>query len=159
MKFYIVSPIGDLELLFDNNVLNKINFVKDKKKYPDDSLKTKAVRSVIQQLEAYFKDPNFKFDIPLNIEGTAFQKRVWQALLKIPAGKTITYGDLAMKLKTGPRAIGNACRTNRIPIIIPCHRIVSKQGLGGYAGKRLGVFFAIKKWLLEHEKKATLSRD
>jgi methylated-DNA-[protein]-cysteine S-methyltransferase len=151
MKFCITSPVGDLELQFDNDVLSKINFVKDKKKNQDDSLKTKAVQLVIQQINAYFNDSKFKFDIPLKIEGTAFQKRVWQALLAIPAGETVTYSDLAAKLKTGARAIGNACRANPIPIIIPCHRVVSKQGFGGYAGKRLGGFFAIKKWLLKHE--------
>lgn len=152
MKFNIESPVGNLELLFGNdNILSKINFV-DKQKNELPQPKVEAVNLVVKQLSSYFKNAKFKFDLPLKTEGTAFQKRVWQALMKIPAGETITYGDLAKQLKTGPRAIGGACKANPIPIIIPCHRVVGKQGLGGYAGKRLGSFFAIKKWLLEHER-------
>ncbi|WP_235602990.1 methylated-DNA--[protein]-cysteine S-methyltransferase [Piscirickettsia litoralis] len=70
---------------------------------------------------------------------------------EIPRGQTLTYGELAKKLQTGPRAIGAACRTNPIPVIIPCHRIVSKQGMGGFHGKTSGKFLTIKEWLLQHE--------
>lgn len=153
MKLNIESPVGNLELSFDDNsILNKINFIiETQKKILDPKIKINNL--VVQQLNSYFKNPRFKFNIPLKIEGTNFQKKVWQVLMKIPAGKTITYGDLAKQLKTAPRAIGGACKANPIPIIIPCHRVVAKQGLGGYAGKRLGNFFAIKQWLLEHEQK------
>lgn len=151
MKFNIESPVGNLELLFNNdNILSKINFGHKQKKKSSQP-QVEAIKLIVQQLNSYFKNSKFKFNVPLKIEGTVFQKRVWQALMKIPAGETITYGDLAKQLKTGPRAVGGACKANPIPIIIPCHRVVSKQGLGGYAGRRLGSFFAIKKWLLEHE--------
>ncbi len=87
-----------------------------------------------------------------NLKGTAFQKRVWQALCNIPPGTTKTYGELAKELHTSPRAIGNACRKNPLPIIIPCHRVVAKNSLGGYAGARTGELIEFKKWLLENEK-------
>ena len=72
---------------------------------------------------------------------------------KIPYGKTKSYGELAQELKTSARAIGNACRHNPLPIIIPCHRIVAKNNLGGYNGATEGKMLNIKEWLLQHEKK------
>lgn len=87
-----------------------------------------------------------------NLKGTEFQKRVWRALCAIPPGTTKTYGELAKQLNTSPRAIGNACRKNPLPIIIPCHRVVAKNSLGGYAGARIGNLLEIKKWLLRYEK-------
>ena len=83
--------------------------------------------------------------------GTPYQKKVWLALQQIPPGETKTYGDLANEINSNPRAIGNACRENPLPIIIPCHRIVAKNGIGGYAGKVDGNNIDIKQWLLKHE--------
>lgn len=86
------------------------------------------------------------------LNGTVFQKRVWRALLQIPCGTTLTYSDLAKKLKSHPRAIGQACRTNPLPLIIPCHRVVAKNSLGGYSGATSGKKLAFKRQLLEREK-------
>jgi methylated-DNA-[protein]-cysteine S-methyltransferase len=86
------------------------------------------------------------------LDGTDFQKRVWSELQKIPVGKVVTYGDLAKKLKTSPRAVGNACRANPILIIIPCHRVVGKNSLGGFSGQRAGKWLQIKEQLLKYEK-------
>lgn len=72
------------------------------------------------------------FEQPTN--GTAFQQRVWHALGAIPAGTTRTYQELAAELNSGPRAVGQACRVNPYPLIIPCHRVIAKRGLGGYMG-------------------------
>jgi methylated-DNA-[protein]-cysteine S-methyltransferase len=113
--------------------------------------KTKLAKATINQLKNYFLDPNFKFNLPLKLNGTPFQQKVWHALTKIPFGKTITYGELAKKLTTSPRAIGNACRANPIPIIIPCHRVIAKKSLGGFMGKTTGKFVDIKKMLLQYE--------
>ena len=77
--------------------------------------------------------------------------RVWQALQKIPYGEVKTYGQLAKELKSSARAVGNACRANPIPIVIPCHRIVAVSGIGGYAGKTDGPVLERKRWLLAHE--------
>lgn len=78
--------------------------------------KQPLVRQLVRELNRYFKNPNFKFTISYQITGTAFQKRVWNALVQLPIGKTITYGELAKQLKTGARAIGNACRANPLPL-------------------------------------------
>jgi methylated-DNA-[protein]-cysteine S-methyltransferase len=85
-------------------------------------------------------------------QGTAFMNRVWHALEQIPPGETRTYGDLAKSLNTSPRAVGNACRKNLYPLVVPCHRVVSVTGLGGYDGQIGGEKLDIKEKLLAHEK-------
>jgi methylated-DNA-[protein]-cysteine S-methyltransferase len=108
-------------------------------------------KQISEELTRYFRDPTYVMQIKLRAQGTDFQQKVWQALLNIPSGQTLTYGQLAKQLHSAPRAIGQACRTNPIPIIIPCHRIIAANGLGGYAGEREGFKMDIKKWLLSHE--------
>jgi methylated-DNA-[protein]-cysteine S-methyltransferase len=110
-----------------------------------------ATTRVIEQLQAYFRDPHAPFTIPLTLEGTRFQQRVWEALQAIPPGTALTYGELAQQLGTAARAVGGACRANPIPILIPCHRVVARQGLGGYTGAVTGDPLGIKRWLLQHE--------
>ncbi|BAW80205.1 methylated-DNA--protein-cysteine methyltransferase [Candidatus Nitrosoglobus terrae] len=105
----------------------------------------------VAQLQAYFSDPRIMFTLPLFPQGTVFQKRIWETLNTIPMGLTVTYGTLASQLKTSARAIGGACRANPLPIFIPCHRVVSKQGLGGYSGAITGPHLDTKIWLLRHE--------
>lgn len=108
------------------------------------------VQSVVRQLKQYFSQPNQAIDIPIAVKGTPFQRRVWQAISSIPAGKTITYSELAKMVNSGPRAVANACGANQVPLVIPCHRVVAKQGLGGFMqGEKNGL--AIKAWLLQHE--------
>ncbi|MDX2163823.1 MAG: MGMT family protein [Gammaproteobacteria bacterium] len=87
-----------------------------------------------------------------NLNGTDFQKRVWAELLKIPPGKTVTYSDLAKKLHSHPRAIGQACKANPLPVTIPCHRVVGKNNLGGYFGETQGKLLRRKQALLNAEK-------
>ena len=89
---------------------------------------------------------------PVAPQGTPFQQRVWRALMEIAPGERLTYGELARRLQTGPRAVGGACRANPIPLLIPCHRVVAAKGDGGFAGHRDGPWLAIKRWLLEHER-------
>ncbi|MEN8170070.1 MAG: methylated-DNA--[protein]-cysteine S-methyltransferase [Pseudomonadota bacterium] len=83
--------------------------------------------------------------------GTPFQHRVWQLLQQIPAGKTRRYGEIADQLGTSAQAVAGACRANPLPILIPCHRVVAVDGLGGYMGKTEGEAVEIKRWLLHHE--------
>lgn len=108
-------------------------------------------RRVIERLQRYFEDPSQPFDLPLSPAGTPFQLRVWQALLRIPAGDVVTYGDLARRLGVAPRAVGQACARNPIPIVIPCHRVVARKGPGGFMGRPEA--HPIKLWLLEHERR------
>ncbi|MGD8812578.1 MAG: methylated-DNA--[protein]-cysteine S-methyltransferase, partial [Thioalkalispiraceae bacterium] len=83
--------------------------------------------------------------------GTSFQQKVWKTMLNIPPGKVMSYGEIAKKLNSSPRAVGNACRANPLPLLVPCHRVVSQAGLGGYGGETSGKRLAIKRWLLSHE--------
>jgi len=109
------------------------------------------VDRIVTQLNEYLNDPGKGFSLPLNLQGSVFQRRVWRALMDIPPGETRTYGMLARNMGTSARAIGGACRSNPVPIIVPCHRVVAAHGLGGYAGHTGGALLAIKNWLLEHE--------
>lgn len=105
------------------------------------------------QLQAYLDDPRFEFDLPLKLAGTRHRLAVWEAMQRIPAGKTRTYGDLAKELGSSARAIGGACGANPIPVVVPCHRIVAAgRSIGGFMGARdEGFELGIKRWLLEHE--------
>jgi methylated-DNA-[protein]-cysteine S-methyltransferase len=105
-----------------------------------------------QQLSRYREDPDSAFDLPLVIEGTPFQRRLWKALCEIPRGSTLTYGELARRLGGEARAIGQACGDNRLPIIVPCHRVVAAGGIGGFAHSTSGYLIEAKRWLLAHER-------
>ena len=108
-----------------------------------------------RQLESYKRDPNSAFDLPVVIEGSDLQKAVWNAMCAIPRGKTRTYGDLARELGADPRDIGQCCGDNRLPLVIPCHRIVAADGIGGFAHATSGYLLEAKRWLLMHEAAAT----
>ena len=107
--------------------------------------------SLANALAAYFTDPASPCSVPIQLEGTPFQQRVWAALRAITPGQTRTYGDLAAELGTSARAVGGACRANPCPIVVPCHRVVGATGLGGFAGDTSGHRLEVKRWLLRHE--------
>jgi methylated-DNA-[protein]-cysteine S-methyltransferase len=104
-----------------------------------------------RQLERYRANPDAPFDLPLHVEGTPFQRRLWDALCEIPRGKTLTYGELARRLGGEARAVGQACGDNRLPVVIPCHRVVAANGIGGFAHSTGGYLLEAKRWLLLHE--------
>lgn len=106
---------------------------------------------VVDQLLAYCIDSSAPIDFPLAIQGTEFQRRVWEQITRIPAGSTATYGELARRLSAEPRAVGQACGDNRLPLAIPCHRVIAASGIGGFAHHRGGAYETIKRWLLLHE--------
>ncbi len=117
---------------------------------------TPLAKEAVRQLRAWLKDPGFAFGLPLAPAGTAFQRRVWQKIAAIPAGEAKTYGEVAAALKSGPRAVGNACGANPYPLVVPCHRVVAAAGganggLGGFARSRGGFLLGVKRWLLAHE--------
>lgn len=103
------------------------------------------------QLHAYARDPAFRFDLPLALAGSAFRRAVWAQLCAIPCGSTRRYGDVAQTLGAAPRAVGQACGDNPYPIVVPCHRVVSARGLGGFAHASDGYLLDIKRRLLVHE--------
>ena len=114
---------------------------------PRNSLAERAA----QQLERYRESPDAKFDLPVVIEGSDLQRGVWDAMCAIPRGSTRTYGELARELGADARAIGQACGDNRLPLVIPCHRIVAADGLGGFGHATGGYLLEVKRWLLMHE--------
>jgi methylated-DNA-[protein]-cysteine S-methyltransferase len=109
-------------------------------------------QEAVRQLRAWLKDSKFEFGLPLAPAGTHFQRRVWVAVAAIPLGQTMSYGEVAAAIHSGPRAVGNACGANPYPIVVPCHRVVAaNQGLGGFARQRGGFLLDVKRWLLRHE--------
>jgi methylated-DNA-[protein]-cysteine S-methyltransferase len=111
----------------------------------------KLAAKVCRQIEKYLDDPQFEFDLPFDYRGTPFQQRVWRAISAIPSGKTLTYLEVARQLKSAARPVGGACGANRIPLVIPCHRVVASGGIGGFMHARGGEPIMIKRWLLKHE--------
>jgi methylated-DNA-[protein]-cysteine S-methyltransferase len=101
-----------------------------------------------RQLDEYFAGQRRSFELPLAPVGSPFQQRVWAEMCRIPYGATARYGDLAEALGTAPQAVGQACGTNPISIVVPCHRVVAAGGLGGYSG---GAGLTSKRFLLRHE--------
>ncbi|MGZ5420872.1 MAG: methylated-DNA--[protein]-cysteine S-methyltransferase [Aeromicrobium sp.] len=129
------SPIGGLRLHADGDKLVAIDF--------DSTVEGERVKSDIldtaeKQLTEYFAGERTEFDLPLAAQGTGFQHRVWEELVKVPFGETASYGEISHRLgldRRGPRAVGTANGRNPIPIIVPCHRIIGADGtLIGYAG-------------------------
>ncbi|MCK5837180.1 MAG: methylated-DNA--[protein]-cysteine S-methyltransferase [Desulfobacula sp.] len=150
---YFKSPLGKL-LLTGNEMLESLDFpmgktrVEPKKEWIYS--KEKFMRTLFQ-LEAYFKGELTRFDLALNAQATDFQKTVWKELVRIPYGETISYGELAKRIKNpkASRAVGMANGKNPISIIIPCHRVIGKNGsLTGFGGG-----LEIKKKLLDLEKR------
>ena len=112
---------------------------------------TPLLQEATRQFNAYFDDPRYQFSLPLCRQGTLYQNVVWQALCAIPLGSVKSYHLLAGELHSGARAVAGACRANRLPIIIPCHRLVAAHGIGGFCGVTGGAVLDIKRWLLRHE--------
>jgi methylated-DNA-[protein]-cysteine S-methyltransferase len=103
-----------------------------------------------KELNAYFDNANYRFNLALKPQGSLYQQKVWNALRVIPVGRTVSYGELANNLQSSPRAIGQACKANPITLFIPCHRVVGKNNPGGYMGNKESLLlYKIK--LLKHE--------
>ena len=125
------SPVGDLTLTEEGDALVAIDWG-----WSPIQAETPLLHRAKAQLEEYFDGTRRSFDLPLAPAGTAFQKSVWRAMQAIPAGSTRTYGDLAADLRSAPRAVGQACGRNPLPIVIPCHRVLGSNGaIGGYSGE------------------------
>ena len=118
---------------------------------PQRSARTELAREAVRQIKQYFKDPTSGFDLPLQQRGTAFQQRVWGVIQAIPSGSTLSYGAVARRLRSGPRAVGGACGANWFSLIVPCHRVLAANGLGGFGEGDGGFHLHIKRWLLAHE--------
>jgi methylated-DNA-[protein]-cysteine S-methyltransferase len=137
------SPLGDVTVSEEEGAVVALDWG-----WGRDQQETTLLRAARVQLFAYFDRELTVFHLALAPRGTAFQQRVWRALRAIPYGKTRSYADLAAALGSAPRAVGQANAVNPIPIIIPCHRVVAANGLGGYSG---GDGLLTKRALLELE--------
>jgi methylated-DNA-[protein]-cysteine S-methyltransferase len=142
-------PFGVLGIRCTEDALTGIDFQPATEK-PQHAISAFA-KTVCEQLLRYFENPDVQFTVPFNTSGTPHQQKVWQAMCNIPRGETRSYGELAAALRSGAQAVGQACGANPIPIIIPCHRVVSKSGLGGFMHHASGASLDIKRWLLAHE--------
>jgi methylated-DNA-[protein]-cysteine S-methyltransferase len=127
------SPIGDLAISEEDGYIVAVDWG-----WGCDQDETPVLLRARDQLNAYFDGDLTAFDLPLAPAGTAFQLKVWQAMQRIPFGEVKTYGAIAREIKSASngstRAVGMACGANPIPILIPCHRVVAANGLGGYSG-------------------------
>jgi methylated-DNA-[protein]-cysteine S-methyltransferase len=145
----VAAPWGALGYVIRDGALASIDFLPPRTAArPARDVLGKRIEA---QLQRFFKDPGAGFDIPLQPQGTAYQRRVWSAMQRITPGERMTYGALARRLRSGPRAVGGACRANPIPLVIPCHRVVAARGLGGYCGAPTERMQRVKQWLLAHE--------
>lgn len=145
----LATPFGMLGIRCAEDALTGIDFLApDAEPQPP---RTVFARKVCEQLDAYIADADFCFDLPFSTRGTAHQERVWRVMRDIPRGQVQSYGAVAQQLHSSALAVGQACGANPIPIVIPCHRIVGKSGLGGFANHRDGYLLDIKRWLLAHE--------
>ncbi len=132
------SKIGNIFIKTDENYVYNINIIDISSINKNFEYKKNIIiEEVIKQLEEYFNGKRKTFELPINLKGTEFQKKVWNELQEIPYGQTRTYKDIAIKIgnPNASRAIGNANNKNPIAIIIPCHRVIgSNSKLVGYAG-------------------------
>ena len=143
------SPIGILKITIKDDFITELSLTKDDF-IPETKSPCKLLEKTCEQLREYFCGMRKSFDLPIKLNGTDFQKQVWGELLKIPYGKTCSYHDIAIAVKNPKayRAVGQANNKNPILILVPCHRVINKNGtLGGFALEN-----SIKKKLLDLEK-------
>ena len=146
--FVIDTLVGRLQIQIDDEQLTNIQLNCQSELI---AAQTSSGKKVTQQLNNYFESAEFEFDLSLLQIGTEHQLKVWTALSQIPSGSVLTYGQLAKKIGSSARAIGNACRNNPLPIVVPCHRIVAASDIGGFSGAQQGALLDIKRNLLNHE--------
>lgn len=146
----IVSPVGKLGLREEGGFLVRIEFLESQAAVL--APQTGLLREAQRQLAAWFADPSFRFDLPYRLDGSEFRRRVWAQIATIPCGEVRTYAEIAHAIHSAPRPVGGACGANPLPLLIPCHRVVAANGLGGFNARRGGLdWLPIKQWLLKHE--------
>lgn len=147
----VAAPFGAVGIRVEDSLLTELVYLPPRfgEKDPEDTLSEK----VVAQIQQYFDDPDFQFDLPLRPVGTAFQNAVWRGIASIPRGQVMTYGQIAKQIRSAPRAVGQACGANWYPLVIPCHRVTAAGGLGGFANHddETGFHLGVKRWLLAHE--------
>ncbi len=153
----IEAPFGCLGIMteasIDGLILSKIEFLPATT--PLSEPRDELAMLVAKHCKTYFKNPTYQFEfdkLPTKIVGTEHQQKVSKFIRDIPSGSTVTYGEIASAIGSGARVVGSACGANPFPIITPCHRVVSAQGIGGFMKENSpGIYREIKSWLLKHE--------
>lgn len=144
------TPFAVLGIVTDGDAITSVRYLPQHTLpvAPHDRTAARACR----EIDRYLADPEYLFTVPYRLQGTAFQQRVWREIEKLCPIKTITYGAMAQRLRSGPRAVGGACGANPIPLIVPCHRVLAAGGrLGGFMGGKDPFPLSVKRWLLRHE--------
>lgn len=145
------APFGRLGVVADAAGVRQIDFLPADYGLCLPDTVAAPVRQLAAALALFWDDASVPFALPLRYQATPHQHRVWQALLAIPVGRTRSYGAIAAEIGSSPRAVGQACGANPLPILIPCHRAVAKNGSGGFMHQREGAAMDYKHWLLAHE--------
>ncbi len=145
----IDSPIGKLGFVLRDGRLSRLDFLPAQASLVPPT--GRRARLVVSRLRNYFKDPATSLQVDYAVRGTAYQLAVWAFLRTIPAGTILTYKQVSERVGGSPRSVGNACRANPVPLLTPCHRVVSSRGIGGFSGQSSGPLLQIKHWLLAHE--------
>jgi methylated-DNA-[protein]-cysteine S-methyltransferase len=144
------APFGKIGVRVSDGLVRELVYLPSS--LPEQAPTCALTQSVARQLDAYYDNPHATFNLPLAPAGTAFQQRVWERISAVPCGGVTTYGNIARAIQSAPRAVGQACGANWYPIVIPCHRVVSATGIGGFANHDAdGFFLDVKRWLLRHE--------
>ena len=144
----INTPFGAIAISAHANQL-AIEFLTESPSLSNQESKHPLIAQAYDQITHYLQKPS-AFNLPINLHGTKYQQLVWEAIASIPLGQTRTYGQLAHQIGSGPRAVANACGANQLPLVIPCHRVVAQNGLGGFMQSKTNGL-QVKKWLLQHE--------
>ena len=147
----IAAPFGAIGIRTGDGLVKELVYLP--RAYPEKDPTNAIAERVASQIQRYFTEPDFRFELPLAPVGTAFQNKVWDTIASIPRGEVLTYGQVARRIGSAPRAVGQACGANWYPIIIPCHRVTATGGLGGFSNSddTSGFHLGVKRWLLAHE--------
>jgi methylated-DNA-[protein]-cysteine S-methyltransferase len=148
----VPAPFGALGIRTDAGLVRELVYLPPH--FGEQAATDAAAELAARQVAHYLADPDFRFDLPLPEVGSAFQRKVWQAIAAIPRGAVRTYGQVGKLVGCGsPRAVGQACGANWFPLLIPCHRVTAAGGLGGFSNHddENGFHLSVKRWLLAHE--------
>lgn len=142
-------PFGRFGIRLNGDLISEMVFLPPET--PEQPPSSAAAKQISERIIRWIRAPQQPLELPLAARGTPFQRQIWQCLREIPSGDVRTYGELAHSLNSAPRAVGQACGANPFPLAIPCHRVVSAKGIGGFGNARDGYLIEAKRWLLNNE--------
>jgi len=144
-------PCYSIAIYHENAYCYKLDFITDTSRMASTPAWCTSHDPIYQAMHHYLCDPQHMPNVNMAPAMTRFQQQLRNVLTKIPPGCPITYSELAKRLQSHPRAVAAACRANPLPVIVPCHRVIGNNHLGGYMGQTSGTGYDIKRWLLQHE--------